>query len=324
MPSHLKALPLEVFASSVGVMQDALADSSFKPQFAGHETFPLRLLWLKKAHDAVAYGGADRRTFQEQSVIARFGVGKNMAISMRHWALAAGVLTDDDAAGFRVTELGEMVLGNGALDPYLEEPATLWLVHLAIAGAPEMTTTFFYVFNALNQSIFDREGLAAAIGELAASRGARATAETIKRDIEVFLRSYIGRGEAGEDAAEPLLAELGLVREQRLANQYEFVRGPKPSLPDGVFAVALRRFWRRWHQGSPTISAEQATYAPGSPGRVFKLDEDSVIARLAKIDQITSGALVWTDTAGLRQVNFTREIDEAALIRSSYPTRKAA
>ena len=48
-----------------------------KGQFAGHETFPLRLLWLKKAFDAVG-DQADARTFQEQEAIARFGVGRNM------------------------------------------------------------------------------------------------------------------------------------------------------------------------------------------------------------------------------------------------------
>ncbi|WP_221035896.1 DUF4007 family protein [Pseudomonas savastanoi] len=26
-----------------------------RPQFSGHETFPLRQLWLRKAYDAVAY-----------------------------------------------------------------------------------------------------------------------------------------------------------------------------------------------------------------------------------------------------------------------------
>ncbi len=124
------------------------------------------------------------------------------------------------------------------------------------------------------------------------------------------MRSYAPRlGDAGEDAAEPLLAELTLIRESRLAGQFEFVRGPKPNLHDGVFAAVLKRFWARWHADAPTLSVEQASYGPGSPGRVFKQDEDSVMARLAKIGEITSGAIVWNDTAGLRQVSLTRKIE---------------
>lgn len=309
-------------------MRNLLAESEGGLRFAGHETFPLRLLWLKKAYDAVVRGGADRRSFQEQGAIARFGVGRNMALSMRHWALAAGVLQDEDGT-LSATPLGRLLLDDaGGLDPYLENPATLWLVHAALAAEPEVATTFFYAFNLLNQAVFDREGLIEAVLGVARARGARATAETIKRDVDVFLRSYAPRnGDFSEDAAEPLLAELGLVREARLAGQFEFVRGPKPDLPDGVFAAALLRFWSRRHPSSPTLSAEQASYAPGSPGRVFKMDEVSVLARLARIGQATGGAMLWTDTAGLRQVALRRglgDVDELGLVARSYAPRRAA
>lgn len=309
-------------------MRNALTDPDSRLQFAGHETFPLRLLWLKKAFDAVAYYGAERRTFQEQSAIAQFGVGKNMALSMRHWALAAGILEDKDGV-IAPTPLAWLLLDDKAgLDPYLEDPSTLWLVHAALAATPEQSTTFFFTFSMLNQAVFDREGLVEAIYDLATVRGARATVETIKRDVEVFLRSYAPRhGDAGEDAAEPLLAELALIRESRLSGQFEFVRGPKPNLKDGVFALVLKQFWERWHPNSPTLSAEQASYGAGSPGRVFKLDEDSVMARLARIGESTGGAIVWTDTAGLRQVSLTRSlatIDDGALVAASYPYRRFA
>jgi len=309
-------------------MKDALTNSDLRLQFAGHETFPLRLLWLKKAFDAVAYHGADRRTFQEQSAIAQFGVGKNMALAMRHWALATGILADE--GGMLVpTPLARLLLDDRTgLDPFLEDPSTLWLVHAALAGAPEQSTTFFFAFNTLNQTVFDREGLVEMIHDLAKSRCARATAETVKRDVEVFLRSYAPRsGDVSEDAAEPLLAELALIRESRLSGQFEFVRGPKPNIQDGVFALVLKRFWARWHPDAPTLSAEQASYGAGSPGRVFKLDEDSVMARLAKIGETTDGAIIWTDTAGLRQVSLTRNlatIDDQALITASYPYGRAA
>jgi len=235
-------------------MRDVLADSEARLHFAGHETFPLRLLWLKKAYDAVAKHGASRRTFQEQSAIAQFGVGKNMALAMRHWALATGVLEERDGQ-LAATPFGWQLLDDAeGLDPYLEDPSTLWLVHAALAGQPERATTFFYAFNVLNQAVFDREGLVEAVEDVAKARAARATRETIKRDVEVFLRSYAPRtGDATEDAAEPLLAELALIRESRLSGQFEFVRGPKPTLRDGIFAVVLRRFWMRWHASAPTL-----------------------------------------------------------------------
>jgi hypothetical protein len=61
------------------MLRGPLADPDFKGQFSGHETFPLRHLWLRKAHDAVknaAQDPAPRALFGEDDAIVRFGVGK--------------------------------------------------------------------------------------------------------------------------------------------------------------------------------------------------------------------------------------------------------
>ncbi|WP_420455951.1 DUF4007 family protein [Rubrivirga sp.] len=62
---------------------------SLRPQFSGHETFALRAGWPKKAYDAAL---KDPEIFGADAAIARFGVGKNMVRSIRHWARALGVL----------------------------------------------------------------------------------------------------------------------------------------------------------------------------------------------------------------------------------------
>jgi hypothetical protein len=311
-------------------MLNDLYDPATAIRVSGHETFSLRLLWLKKAFDhASGPDGVDRRTFQEQSAIATFGVGKNMALSMRHWALATRVL-EDGPTHLRATGLGRLIFTDGTgLDPYLEHPSTLWLMHAHLVSEPHAATTFYYAFNLLNQIAFTRDDLVKAMAAIVEARAtARATAETLKRDVEVFVRSYAPRhSDAGEDAAEPLLVELGLLREHRSTGQLEFVRGQKPSLEDSIFALVLKQFWERHHALSPTISVEQAQYDPGSPGRVFKLDEDSLVARLMGIGDATGGKMVWTDTAGLRQVALNgrlEEIDEFGLVKAGYRARRAA
>lgn len=285
-------------------------------QFAGHETFPLRLLWLKKVYEAVK-GGASAGTFKEQDAIARFGVGRNMAAAMRYWALASGFFEEVERI-VRPTALGDLILPEGGYDPYLEHPATIWLVHWHVASSSDMTTTAFYAFNALAAVEFNPATLVDALLSLAEAKHWRATRGTLKRDVEVFLRSYVRRSDwQSEDAAEPLLAELGLIREARLGGWYEFARGPKPTLPGGVFALALEHFWEQ-QGGSSALTAEQICYEPGSPGRVFKLDEDSVITRLMRLHDITGGAWEWTDTAGLRQVHRRSPFDPLPLIASDY------
>lgn len=309
-------------------MKDLLLDSDMPLRFSGHETFPLRLLWLKKFYDAVIDGVSDKRTFQEREGIARFGVGKNMAMSMRHWAVACEIIAENGGR-LEATELGHLLFDKRTgVDPYMEDPSTIWLIHNMLSTTRELAT-FFYAFNVLALPVFDRQTLVKELsGVAAASRNTRATAHTIKRDVEVFLRSYAPRGsDVSEDAAEPLLAELGLIREMRATGQFEFVRGPKQTLSQEVFAHALVRFWKRWHDASPTLSVETVAYAPASPGRVFRLDEESVASRMATIADVTGGAVVWTDTAGLRQVARHRsfaKLEELDLLKLAYGKRLAA
>ena len=299
-------------------------EDDFRPQFAGHETFPIRSLWLKKAYDAIITTN-DRNIFTAPDAVVRFGVGKNMAQSMRHWGIASGFIKYNGER-FAPSELGKAIFDEKeGVDPYLEHPASLWLLHLALAGTPEITTTWYWAFNHYGSLSFDREAFCRGLLSLAELRGWKRVAPvTIKRDVDCFLRSYVsrGRGALVEDAIEPVLVELGLVRPSPIGDAFEFVRGPKASLPDAVFAIALARFWRTEHGEVATLSAEAACYGPGSPGRVFKLDEDSVIERLLRIDEATRGAFSWSETAGLKQVFRKAHFDETELIRQAIPAAK--
>src|ERR1700722_7215738 len=98
-----------------------LDDKQYKLQFAGHETFPLRYGWLNKAYDQVSNvltegDGETNSVFNDEAAISLFGVGKNMVVSMRHWALAAGVIriveAEDGARLGRLmpTDFGKMLL----------------------------------------------------------------------------------------------------------------------------------------------------------------------------------------------------------------------
>jgi hypothetical protein len=139
-------------------------------------------------------------------------------------------------------------------------------------------------------------------GRINAGRVARAT---IDRDAECFVRTYVSRSSKKgilEDGLESPFAELGLVVSLG-GGALQFRRGPKPSLPDDVFAFALVEFWQHYFSTRGTLSIETITHEPGSPGRLFLMDEESIAERLERIGDHTKGALVWDEGAGLRQVS---------------------
>ena len=232
------------------MLRGPLYQEGYRPQLSGHETFPLRYGWLKKAYDAVRVtegDGDNRFVFTGEDAIARFGVGKNMVAAMRHWATMTGVIEDvPSEQRIQSTELGRLVFG---VDPYMEDPATSWLVHWNLAGRADKTT-WFWAFNHFPSLSFEREILAQGIAKLAEDLGwVRSSAATIKRDVACFVRTYVAqpmsKQASYEDALESPLTELGLIRPIGRRDGFRFVRGPKPSLRAGIFCYAVTDFWSR-------------------------------------------------------------------------------
>ena len=281
----------------------------YKPQFSGHETFPLRYGWLKKAYDRVAdtQGDADNRTAcWSEDAVAQFGVGKNMVASIRHWAKSTRIVEEQPGTNsVRTTELGEFLLGKDGHDPYMEHPSTLWLIHWHLA-AQEERTTWFWAFSHYPSVTFYRDDLVKKIKRFVERNSKRQFADTtIRNDVLCFLRTYVARPStkrSGHDEAlESPLTELGLIKAIGKKDGFRFVRGPKSTLGDGVFVYALLDFWKRF-SGVSNLSFEAIAHAPGGPGRVFQFDENDVADRLARLDDVTQGALRWNESAGLRQV----------------------
>src|SRR5262245_23787259 len=274
--------------------------------FSGHETFPFRFPWLKKGFDAVR---EDAGVFLRDDATTILGVGKNMVRSIRHWCLTAGVLSEDrrDEPALRPTELGTLLLADDGLDPYLEDPATLWLLHWQIASNRARATTWFWAFSYFHEPEFSREALTSALFQWTQTLpGKRVAESSLKRDVEVFLRTYVpsrqSRRDLAEDSLDCPLVELGLITLPAGGPLYRFRRGAQQGLPDGILLYAILSFWDAFAPGIGTLALNDLARQPGSPGRLFKIDESSLAERLECIEKQTSGALSYGETAGLRQL----------------------
>ncbi len=293
----------------------------FSPRLSGHETFPLRYGWLKKAFDAVCAteneAGDNRSVFSGHDAIARLGVGKNMVASIRHWATAARIVEDRSRRDrIATTLLGKKIFGQHGLDPYMENISTSWLVHWQLAGWGERTTTWLWAFNYYSGIDFERESLARSISKFAEEGPWKLIANsTIKRDVACLVRTYVPQEPRStqvshEDRLESPLTELGLIRSLGKKDSFRFVRGPKPSLGVGVLSYAITDFWRRSFNNSSTLSFEVLAHEPGSPGQVFLLEENELVEMLVRLEDVTHGDYSWSETSGLKQLVRRREIDE--------------
>ena len=287
-----------------------------KPHFSGHETFPLRQLWLKKAYsqvkESIDVGAKNSRgLFSNDDAIVKFGVGKNMASAIRHWALACGIIAESEEFGFITTPLGDKLFGEDGLDPYQEHPTTAWLIHWKLAGEGKRSTTWRWLFNYVLEPTLDTENLLSNLQVFAKDNDYKISPTSLKRDIECCLRCYVPRSteDSPEDISDSVLGELSLIN-QTSRGHFEFSRGNKRSLKDGLFAYSLINFWESHSPGTATISFESIAHEYGSPGRVFKLDEATVLDRVQGLNDATKGKLNWSDTAGMKQVSRKLDLTE--------------
>ena len=288
-------------------MTIAAISPGYIPHFSGHETFTLRQTWLKKVFDQKTEDNRIKKSiFTDNESIARFGVGKNMVASMRHWALATNLINEGESGDYELSATAQTIFSNDGFDPYSENPTTSWLVHWQLAGVGNRSTTWFWLFNKVTAPNFRKTDLEKPLADFAAKYNTKRgiSASTLTRDIDTCVRSYAPRSGGGspEDFAEPMLGELGLIAEETKGT-FAFRRGPKPTLSNGMFVYALIDYWEALDFSASSMAFESIVYGEGSPGRVFKLDEESVAERLFSLEEFTSGVLSWTDTSGLRQVH---------------------
>ena len=314
-------------------MKIEFSNENYKPQFAGHETFYLRYGWLKKAVDEVNKAkGSARKVFTDDNAIASFGVGKNMVSAIRYWAHACNVI-ETRVNETTVSELGEFLFGEEGVDPYTENPTTLWMLHWKLASNPKHTS-IYWIFNYFSDGSFDKNHLLKALTFAAGQYGWKKPNEkTLNSDLLVLLNTYAqdvnDRKKSKEDLLTSPLVELGLIRNGS-GGRFHIGWGAKPSLSKGAFLYALCDFWENYSNAN-TMNFQNILLEPGSPGRIFLMEENDLAVRLMEISEDTNGLISWSETAGLKQLirfnNFTEEIMKEFLLKdyiSSHPEVEVA
>jgi len=210
--------------------------------FSGHETFPLRTIWLKKAVDAIR---KDSTIFQSDSAIAEFGVGKNMVRSIRHWSLTSGILEPDNECGernaLRISDLGEYLFGEAGVDPYCEDSATLWLLHWLLCRSPYHASLWHYIFGHWRGGGIDLRNLQHPLDKWLFENGASTPSySTLNRDFKCLVNTYINRRKKNshlEKIVDFPLSSLGLLYENR--GIIYLREGQKCGLPPELVAFAI-------------------------------------------------------------------------------------
>lgn len=299
----------------------------FSKSFSGHETFSLRYSWLKKAVDNLS---ADLEIFHSDDAVVRLGVGKNMVRSIRHWALATRVAVEKSGSnGKRVepTTFGLKLFADNGWDPFLEDDATLWLLHWNLASSGTKAATWYWALNKFYEYAFSKTEMVDALSRFLSTLEWTDIADsTLSRDVTCFLNSYLSKPDKNVSVDEMIecpFTSLGLIVWEPSFDRMRFCVGPRLTLPIEVFAYALTEFWLAQHPDKRILDLREIVGLEGSPALIFKLDEDSVLSYLDQIKDVSSGSIVFEDTALVRRVVWEDKssLDPIQLLANYYDNK---
>lgn len=278
--------------------------------FARHETFHPRNGWLKKGFDAIEKA-PDAFSLPDSHL--ELGVGKNMGQAIRYWCLAFKIIEPASDArrshGFCVTDLGKSLLSDSGWDPWLEDPASLWLLHWNLTSAPCIATAWNIVFNDLRKSEFTIDDIESELIRFRGQNGLSISDSSLGKDAHCILRMYTEQADAkkiNEENLDCAFVELGLIQKTSDQRLHQFRLGPKTNLPPEIVVATSLDFLFQTSPSQKTISVSSLTYRSGSPGQVFKLTESAVYDALDSFCGRSSSIAI-ADMAGEIQMSINDE-----------------
>lgn len=291
----------------------------FDPQvtaFGRHETFALRYGWLTKGFHQLL---TTPNIFESEEATVRLGVGKNMVTSIKHWLKACQLV---DSAN-QPTPLGNIIFDpQEGFDPYLEDEATIWLLHWLLATNPSHATAWYWFFNKFHKQIFSNEELANALTSFVEEDvSSRVSPKTIKSDVAVLTRMYKhsaeDRKQPAEEALDSPFSTLGLLIGNKRFT--EVTTSFRDQLPVEIFAFSVAQLFDA--NSKVSISLDELMYCRNetmAPGAVFRLVESDVVHKLEMMSSLFPDSFQIRDVAGQLHVYQVEPISPEQILKEYY------
>jgi hypothetical protein len=291
-----------------------------KLTFSGHETFHCRHLWLKKGYDFIKKG----RKFTDNDAVVELGVGKNMVSSISFWMKAFGIIDKDGL----LTDFADYILEDNGKDPYIEDEATLWLLHYQLI-TQNIASTYSLIFNEFRREKieFTRDNFIAFVVRKAEELNlSQINKNTVSTDFEVLTKMYLrtdAQSKDREDTFSGLLTELNIIQEEKrkvddkTVTFYSITTEEKSEIPDEVLLYAILDN----DNFDKSISLYTIEQEPDQAGSIFAIGRTGLINKIESISsnkKFKKYGITFNDHAGIKELQFKTKPDKFEILREYY------
>ena len=213
-----------------------------------------------------------------------------------HWCLVTQMVEEgpevkrNNGRVLHVSPIASKLLQDEGWDPFLEDDASLWLIHWLLVSNPRIGTSWQVAFSLFQRPDFTKHELIDYSIAFAEKQSVDVKEGSLARDVDCFLRTYTpakttAKQKLAEETFDCPLQELNIIDLSPDGELYRFAIGAKPSLPAAVFGYAFAQYFE------PLVRVETPWRAgfctDGKPGQVFKLDENSLIEYIEDLEKTT-------------------------------------
>lgn len=278
---------------------------SMQLRFSGHESFHCRTFWLKKGYDFVS----SSNVFSDESGI-ELGVGKNMVDAIRHWLKSFGVVDENG----NVTQFAHKLLHENGWDPFLEDEASLWLLHFQLLNR-NYASIYPIIFTDLRKvkPDFSKSHFVNLVLEM----DNKQNENTLDKDFTVFVRTYFAHNSADkEESFSGILQELGLLKESDTkgsVKSYHIINSKQDSIPASIILYAILEN----EQFESSVSMNSLLASGSSVGNIFAFNPEGLENKLMEIAEQFPN-IIYRNNAGIKELQFKGEKPNSLDILNQY------
>ena len=273
-----------------------------KTSFGRNETFNLRYSWLNKGIKEFKH---NNNIFSSEEAPLVLGVGKNMVNSIKYW-LGAYKIIDFSKDSAMQTDFGILIDKH---DPYLENPATLWLLHWKLCTNPDNATFYYWFFNYFKKTKFTKVELINEVVEWLDDKGCKKISpSTIDRDTLLLLKTFSNSSEEiknFEESLENPFYALNLLS-KNTDGSYSTIYEPRESINIQVLGMCLIEIFESTevnnllNQSAKRLQMPvgEFLYEVPSITKIFRINETYFYQLLEELISEYPNVFSFTDTAG--------------------------
>ena len=285
-----------------------------KLSFSGHESFHCRNVWLKKGYDFLK----KEHKFNEPTAVVDLGVGKNMVSSINYWMKSFGLVEKNNS----LSDLANFLFGKNGADPYLEDNATLWLLHFHLV-TDDFASIYSLLFNEFRKKRieFNKKHFLYFIRRRCEETNSNYNEKTVQRDISVILRNYVKPKKASknlEDLFSGIFIDLNLIEPLKKFNEeemdwYKIENKDRTDIPAELILYCILS-----NLGdNNSILFDDILFRYNSVGNVFALSTKGLLEKIQILTEKYS-SITFSDDAGIRLLQFKSKQNKFKILRKYY------